>query len=287
MSVVAERVGAALGVGVVSERHVEHGYTPAERLVLELADGRRVFAKAGTEELSSGWLYDEQRVYGTLRADFLPRMLAFLEGERPVLVLEDLSHALWPPPWSDSRVSAVRAALGEIAATPPPAGLPRLADFRGELSGAWARVEDDPVPFLSLRLCTSAWLDAALPPLRSAAERAELDGDALVHGDVRSDNICLLEGRTALVDWNHACVGNPAFDLASWLPSLQAEGGPAPEVVMPGCPPELSALMAGFFAARAGLPPPVTGPRVRDVQLSQLRTALPWAARALGLPEPR
>jgi hypothetical protein len=44
--------------------------------------------------------------------------------------------------------------------------------------------------------------------------------------------------------------------------------------------------MSGFFAARAGLPPIPTAPHVREVQLAQLRTALPWAARALGLPPP-
>ena len=42
--------------------------------------------------------------------------------------------------------------------------------------------------------------------------------------------------------------------------------------------------MSGYFAARAGLPVIPNAPRVRAVQLAQLRTALPWAQRALGLP---
>jgi hypothetical protein len=38
------------------------------------------------------------------------------------------------------------------------------------------------------------------------------------------------------------------------------------------------------FAARAGLPTIPAPPRVRDIQRLQLTTALPWAARTLGLP---
>jgi len=45
----------------------------------------------------------------------------------------------------------------------------------------------------------------------------------------------------------------------------------------------LAPLIAGFFAARAGLPPPLTAPKVREIQRRQLEVALPWAARELGL----
>jgi hypothetical protein len=73
------------------------------------------------------------------------------------------------------------------------------------------------------------------------------------------------------------------IDLAFWLPSLHAEGGPPPEASLPDAP-EWAAMVSGFFAARAGLPLIPSAPQVREVQLFQLRTALPWAVRALGLP---
>ena len=88
------------------------------------------------------------------------------------------------------------------------------------------------------------------------------------------------------MDWNWATVGNPLLDLAAWLPSLHAEGGPRPEDVIGDGAAELAALLAGFFAAHAGKAPPEGAPTVRIVQLAQLQTALPWACRALGLPEP-
>ena len=75
------------------------------------------------------------------------------------------------------------------------------------------------------------------------------------------------------------------MDVAAWLPSLHAEGGPPPDAVLPDAP-EAASFMCSFFAARAGLPSIPTAPRVRAVQLAQLRTALPWPARALGLRPP-
>jgi hypothetical protein len=45
----------------------------------------------------------------------------------------------------------------------------------------------------------------------------------------------------------------------------------------------LAAVLAGFFASRAGLPPPPTAPGVRAFQFAQARVAIPWALRELGL----
>ena len=58
-------------------------------------------------------------------------------------------------------------------------------------------------------------------------------GDALVHLDVRSDNV-LIEptGRVVLVDWPHACIGAPWLDLVVMLPSMALEGGGEPEELL-------------------------------------------------------
>ena len=89
----------------------------------------------------------------------------------------------------------------------------------------------------ALGLCSDAWLEAALPTLLEAATTAPLEGSALLHFDVRSDNVCFRSGGAAvLVDWNWTSVGNPWLDVAGWLPSLHAEGGPRPEEVAPDVP---------------------------------------------------
>jgi hypothetical protein len=282
--VIEERVGRLAGADVSSLRRIKGGgYAASFRALAELADGRTVFVKAGAEEVTSGFLRDEQRVYASLRGPFMPQLVGMDEEEPPLLVLEDLSAGHWPPPWDEHSIATVRQTLAAVAATTPPAWLPPITDEAEFLLSGWSRIERDPEPFLSLGICSAGWLEASLPVLRSEAESAPIAGDSLLHLDVRSDNICLAERGAVLVDWNWAHVGNPALDVAFWLPSLADEGGPGPERLLPGAG-GLAAAVAGFFGSRAGLPPPPTAPHVRAVQLSQLRVALPWAARELELP---
>jgi hypothetical protein len=282
-----EQIEQIAGAPVVSLEHVEgRGYTHASRQRAFLADGRTVFVKSAVDELSAGWLRAEIAVYSSLNGSFLAEFLGSAEQEGlPLLVLEDLGEAHWPPPWREGDVEAVKEALAQIASTPPPTGLE--GGLSEMLAYEWREVERDPEPLLSVGLCSRTWLDANLPTLRDAAERAPFEGSDLLHLDVRSDNIALRDGRAMLVDWNWACTGNALLDAAAWAPSLHAEGGPPPEDVVRGDGvAEFAAALAGFFAVRVGLSPPATAPRVRVLQREQLTVALPWAARALGLPEP-
>ncbi|HEX6701659.1 MAG TPA: phosphotransferase [Gaiellaceae bacterium] len=249
---------------------------------VELADGRAVFVKLALDETAAEWLRDEHRLYSALEAPFLPELVGWADGAETFLVLEDLSDAHWPPPWREGDVDAVLSALGEVAAVAGPAVLPPLEDFRERLNG-WEMVADDAEPLLSTGLCSRAWLDAALPTLNEAAATCDLSGRSLVHLDVRGDNLCLGDGRVRLVDWNLACVGNPLIDVVAWLPSLRLEGGPDPWEIVPDTG-GLAALLAGYFASRAGLPTPPTAPLVRPFQRTQAEVALPWAVRELGLP---
>jgi Ser/Thr protein kinase RdoA (MazF antagonist) len=122
--------------------------------------------------------------------------------------------------------------------------------------------------------------------MQEAEGAAPLDGAATLHMDVRSDNLCVLGDGVVLVDWNWVSVGNAAFDVAAWLPSLASEGGPEPEAIMPDAHPGFAAMLAGYFLSHACLPPIEQAPHVRALQLAQARTALPWAARLLDLPPP-
>jgi hypothetical protein len=179
------------------------------------------------------------------------------------------------------RVGRVLDTIDAVGRQPVPDGLVELGE--GWVGGGWQAVAEDPEPFLSLGLCTDAWLERTLPTLLEASAGARLTGDQLLHLDVRSDNLCFAGDRTVFVDWNHACVGNPEVDRAFFLPSMVSEGGPPPEEVAT-VSPETVAVVAGFFACRAALPPVPGGPGVRGVQRVQLAAALPWAVRALGLP---
>jgi hypothetical protein len=281
----AEQLHRLLGSRIVAARRVQGGYTAAMRWVVTMEDGRTAFVKQAAEESIVARLGREHDTYIHLSGPWLPEVFAFEDGERPILVLEDLSACRWPPPWSAGRVDAVRAALDDVAGHPPPSGLRRACDTEMAEDG-WPEVARDPGPFLSTGLCTEAWLEESLPAMLDAADRTRLDGDALCHFDLRSDNPCFRStGQAVLIDWDCAAVGNPGFDFAFWLPSLHLEGGPPPQSfgrVTPG----IVALVAGFFACRAGLPNIPVAPRVRGIQWRQLTVALPWAASVLGLSSP-
>jgi Phosphotransferase enzyme family len=281
----SDRTAAVLGRQPVRVTPVAGGYTQAERVVAELPGGGRAFVKIAVDELTAGWLRAEHAVYSSVQGSFIPELLGWDDdGERPALALEDLSGEHWPPPWPEGSVASVLRALDELHATPPPPGLPRLVDLERIVAHGWTVVAADPAPFLSLGLCRAEWLEAALPRLCEAEEQAPFDGDAFLHLDVRSDNTCLRDGKALLVDWNQACLGNPDVDVAVWLPSLRAEGGPQPWQVLPDAG-AFAAWLAGFFAARAGLPPPPTAdPSVRALQRAQLEVALAWTVRELDLP---
>jgi hypothetical protein len=263
------------------------GYTPARRWVVTLADGSTAFVKVATDEQTASWLRDEHLAYSVLRgAPFMPGYVGWYDdGEAPVLALEDLSAASWPPPWTEASIGAVRASLDELHRHPPYEDLPSADDDHLGLREGWREVAADPRSFVALGLCSAPWLEGRLDALDAAARAAPLAGDALLHFDVRSDNVCLRGGRALFVDWNWATVGNADLDLACWLPSLHAEGGPPPDRVATGLG-GFAAALAGFFCANAARPPIPTAPGVRRVQLEQARTALPWACRELGLPEP-
>jgi Phosphotransferase enzyme family len=258
---------------------------------VELPDGSTVFLKIAAFDYTGDWLRAERRAYELLDGQpFLPGLLGWDDdGVAPLLAIEDLSGARWPPPWDRSAIDAVLSCLDAIHSVTPGDALPGAQDNQFGVTDGWQRIAADPAPFLGLGLCSASWLDRCLATLDAASAVARIDGDALLHFDVRSDNVALMGERAVLVDWNGASAGNPLLDTASWLPSLAAEGGPPPEAVLaddtPGLP-EMASLLAGFFGSRAGLSPIPQAPHARPLQLMQTRTALPWAARLLGLPPP-
>jgi len=260
------------------------GYTPAERWIVELEDGSSAFVKAAVVERVRDWLQLERRRYREITAPFMPRMIGWADEPVPVLLREDLSAAHWPPPWNRGMVDRVLDVLDAVAATPCPAWATPMSEM-AELFGGWSDIADDPSPFLGLGLASERWLDGALPALVANERPPELEGEALLHFDVRSDNMCFAADRTLFVDWNFVARGNALFDVAAWLPSLHSEGGPSPESVRPDAG-IFAAALAGYFCSRAPEPTIPDAPHVRRVQLAQAVTALPWAARWLGLPPP-
>jgi hypothetical protein len=287
---VNDRVGATVeaivGVGVVAidELPGARGYTPALRRIAVLADGSTVFVKVAVDDLTAGWLDAERRTYDALHgAPFLPRYYGCRDS---VLVIEDLRRGHWPPPWRLGDIGRVFAMLEHVAATDPPAGVYDLVQVGDRMLRRWAIVAADPAPFLGRGVCSPRWLNRALPVLLDAESSASLEGDALVHFDARSDNVCLLDDRSVLVDWNGTAKGTAALDRITLAQSITAEGGPPPDSMVPDADPGIVAMITGYFAEQAPQPTIPSAPVVRGIQMAALRVCLPWAARVLDLPPP-
>lgn len=280
-SALIERLSEVLGAAPTDFEKVKGGYTASARWRFRIG-ADRLFVKCATTSVTAQMLHRELHAYDVLDLPMMPQLVGASHDPRaPFLVIEDLSEATWPPPWTRASIEAVRETLIALHRTPPPPGLPQHCDVHGARANGWEIVAADPDPFLGLGVMTRSELDRCLPDLMTLAGECAFEGQSICHWDLRSDNMCLTDRGVVLIDWAEACVGAPQPDLGAWLPSLHLEGGPAPEALLPGAP-EIAAWVAGYFAARAGLPVIPDAPRVRQVQKAQLSTALPWALRALS-----
>lgn len=128
-----ERITRALGE---QPRRVvpAHGHgAPSNRRYVAQLRGRTVFAKVAGFDYTADWLRREHGVCGALAGrPFLPALIGWDDdGTHPVLVIDDLSQARWPPPWQSADVDAVLSALEQIHATPAPAHVVAEPSGRG------------------------------------------------------------------------------------------------------------------------------------------------------------
>lgn len=280
-----------LGRSVVAAQQALGGYTPGWRGVVTLDDGRRVFVKTAAG-LDGGPIRREANVLAALGAqghhDVGPRFLEFVDGENPLLVLEDLSGAYWPPPYpaDTDPFFATLSRLGQIEGGAELVGLENWAE--GQAS-RWALVAENPTVFLKLGVCGPDWLDRNVASLIDAERRIDLRGSSLVHNDVHSGNVCFVGDHAVLLDWAAAARGNPDLDIAFAIVSVLVEGGRLPARQLLADEGAWAARLAGHNAVEASSPLPdwaEPDSTLREVQLLDLRVALPWAARAIGLEPP-
>jgi len=242
-----------------------------------LADDTHIFIKEATTEFAMSVLESEALAYDAIGPKpFMPNVVAY-DGQ--FLIIEDLAHAYWPPPWREHDLARVQAVLDEIVETRPPGSLRELGP--GPWPGSWDRIAEDPAPLLGLGLCSDDWLDQALD-LLITTDDCPLAGEVLVHGDFRSDNLCILNHRVIVVDWAAAAKGRPDYDRTSFAIATAVETGQLPERIAPNADPALVATLTSTLACHA--PDPQIPQPIRDQLEVQLRVALPWCARVLDLP---
>ncbi len=283
-------VEGTLGAPVVESVSQRGGFSPgtADRVVT--ADGRRAFVKAVGRTVDENCLRlhrREARVTGALPvAAPAPRLLACHDdGEWLAMVLEDIEGRHPRTPWVDAELAAVVTALADLAAATTPAhpDLPAAAELCGADLAGWANIAADPPAGLH------PWVAAHLPELVAAAARATaaLDGDTLVHGDVRADNLLLRpDGSVVVVDWPHACRGPAWLDRALLCVNVLLFGGD-PEPVLAATPAPRHVLVdvlagyLGYFTDMGRRPEVPALPTLRAFQRAQADALLPWVAERL------
>ena len=291
---------AALGGGAPPDvvRDLSGGFSPGATSVLEWPE-RALFVKAVGADLnpdSPGMHRREAVVSAALpRSSRLPHLVdVYDDGDWVALAFDAVDgrppHLPWTAGELDAVVDALTAMHDEL--TPSPAeSLEPLAVYEQRNFGGWAMLAAMDEPPLGLNPWARAHLDE-LVDLESGWAAA-CDGPTLVHGDVRSDNVLLTRDGVVFVDWPHAAVGNAAFDVVAWAPSVELEGGPPPEELLSrhepsqrSDPDAVSALLAaisGFFVSHSLDPAPPGLPTLRPFQAAQGDGALAWLRRRHGL----
>ena len=296
---------------------VQGGYGPSAAYVVRTAGGRQFFCKGnhpGVPKQSRAAVHRERFLYEQLPEldSFRPSMQGFVEcGDWELLVLEFLDRGIPVPPWSEATFQACVELLARLHTSMPSHARRVLAN------GVWSQVSQAQVGWRYLALhdeefgrlrslfvdpnAGGRWLERYISTFGDLEkEAASLQApSSWIHCDVRSDNLIFAhDGKPKLLDWPMLSLGPALLDLAFFLPSVAGEGGPSPGQGLALYERNVGrkfdehglrvivAIVAGFFAARAGEPPMPELPRLRWLQSLYLAPCLIWVSSLLGIDPP-
>jgi hypothetical protein len=293
-------VDVAIGSPVVGASPRSGGFSPGPAAVVTCADGSRAFVKAVGTPLNQDTpclMRAEAAVAGALPPSLpVPRLRAHVEWadgpeEWVALVFDEVDGAPPPLPWTAGTAAQAMAGVAGFArrATPCPipAARPAAELLAAELSAWRVLAERPPADLTPAELDRLDWL--ADVPLRLAA-RGGLDGDTLLHLDLRADNLLLSPSRgVILLDWAWACRGASWVDPVVLALDMAVQGGLDPEHLVARVPPvaaadprditDLVAGLAGLWASAMRKPAPSGIPTLRAFQARFHRAAWDWVVR--------
>ena len=214
-------------------RDLAGGFSPGATSVLEWP-GRAVFVKAVGAALnaeSPGFHRREAVVSASLPpGPEFPRLLGvYDDGDWVALAFDAIDGRPPHHPWDARELRAAVRALDalHVSLTPNPvAGATPAADRLEPLFGGWAEL----AAMSASPAALDEWSGRNLERLAELESgwRDAVQGSTLLHCDVRSDNLLVTRNGVVFVDWPHACVGAPVFDLVAWAPSVRAGGRARP-----------------------------------------------------------
>jgi len=213
------------------------GLSSAIRYSLQLEDKSKVFVKAATDNQTKEWLITEHLVLSTYDEDFMPAIVSWIEEPEkyPILITEDFSDAYWAAKqdgafWRNGDMEVLIETVQKLSTIKGRQPILKLKDNRTKI---WTKIAENPEKFLKQNFCSENWFKSSIDHLIEAENNINDIGEVLVHGDIRSDNVCIKENKAIFVDWSNAGIGNANYDLANLLPTLHLEGGPEPYQIMP------------------------------------------------------
>lgn len=275
-----------VGSPVVDAESRTAGFTPGFASVLTCADGSRHFVKAASTKAQRAFAdayREEARKLALLPEGTPAPRLRWLHDADDWVVLgfEYVDGRAPQRPWVREELAAASQMAVDVASllTPAPEGIDRAVDEFAGWPALW-----DAIDHPRAAQC------------RALAERYAdvVDGETLVHTDVRDDNLLVrADGSVVMCDWNWPVVG------AAWLDSLLLLIGPrgdgldveahiADHPLLAGVDPEhvdvALALVLGYFETSAAHPVPPTSPYLRAAQAWQRDVLHDWLAERRGWP---
>jgi hypothetical protein len=256
------------------------GFTPGFASVLTCADGSRHFVKAAStiaQRMFADAYREEARKLAMLPDGIpAPRLLWMHDADDwVVLGFEYVAGRAPQRPWVQEELEAASRMTIAIAdlLTPAPDGIDRAVEDFATWPALWDQVDHPRAA--DCRALAEQYADV-------------VDGDTLVHLDIRDDNLLIRDDRSVVVcDWNWPVRG------AAWLDSLilllgprgdglDVEGHIAAHPLLADVDPKhidiVIALVLGYFSASAALPVPPTSPYLRQVQAWQRDVLHDWLA---------
>ncbi|MEV6286550.1 aminoglycoside phosphotransferase family protein [Kribbella sp. NPDC051770] len=278
-------VERSLGSSVVSAATQQGGFSPGVAARLVTSSGRRAFVKAVGPELNPGTPQLIRNEITAMQAiGPLPQIPGLYgvydDGDWVGILLEDISGYIPPHPWHQHDASRVLDALAELSESLDPSPweeAPVAAERSEAFLSRWELLIADGV-------AVPDWAKGSEQELAELA-RTGLDelakGSALVHWDLRADNLLLTEDRVVFIDWAHASLGPVWTDTvimcadmygAVDLPALPDE---------PGVDGLISAIAAGLLWGSTQ-PPQQNIPTMRAWQRETALVHFDWLRERLG-----
>lgn len=280
-----------LGSPIRSVADQRGGFTPGVAARLDLLNGDAVFVKAVPASHTLGDVYRHEARTASLLPAVAPTPRLRWYGQAAdwaVLIFDAVAgrHPDLSPGSADiPRVVDAITAMSRALTPCPVPELPASSTARGSWLRGWHTFPDDPPEDLTVwerdNLTDLARLESVWP--------AHADGETLVHGDIRPDNMLITPtGEVVFVDWAHASCGAAWQDLADLIPHMvmaghhpvMAEkhlvGVPAWETATAETITSYAAAYAGYWARMSRQPAPAGVPHLRNYQRRASQAALAW-----------